>query len=217
MKKHVWFQAILIIVLILTASIIFFALIDSHGVSHFITLYQFSSHQKKQLSLLSREQEIWQSQDVNNYLLKIQVVTSVYNFDPNIYTSPACKVHIKVQDGIANSVTENTCEQNGYIPPESFSGFWWGGFNLFSKTNAPSVDDLFVSIKSAFTEPWCGPNGCECEGYYTYFAEYDKSLGYPRSLKVMYAQPPVKPVFCTLRGASSLLFPDYDISIVQLP
>jgi hypothetical protein len=221
LKKQTFFQILASAIIWLALCGLLFMFINNQGLDWFarkVTLYQFKSYQEKELSLLAETRKSWEGQSIDNYRLQIQVVTHVYNYNPGeTQTSPPCEIHIDVRNKNSTSISTNTCGRNGYTPPET--SLWGEGFNLVHTLQLPpSIDDLFVLMKSAFSEPWCGPNGCECDGYYTYSAEYGTDLGYPISLKILHVKPKLffYPIFCTLAG-TSILFPDYEISISQLP
>ncbi|MEW5940309.1 MAG: hypothetical protein AB1750_11640, partial [Chloroflexota bacterium] len=180
---------------------------------------KFDRYQKEQLSKFTSARDTWSRRGIDNYRLQIEVTPRLESYGANsAMESPSCFLESEVQKGSSAKLVGSTCSTCGYLLPATdyvMFEFITEQFNLFRNLNALTVDQMFNRISVLFREPWCGPNGCECDGFYAYDVDYDPDLGYPTSMKLIY-QKPNPTGFCTLIG-TEFLAPEYKITLVQPP
>jgi hypothetical protein len=183
----------------------------------------FQAHKQEQLSALADNQSKWDKQNITNYFMNVEVISTSSNGGPPDSQHDNCIITIEFRSGAAVNVPENTCGERDYTLGDWENTPW---LQLFPDLTAPpNMGKIFSKMKTVLAERWCGPNGCNCDGFYMYSVAYHPMLGYPQHINFLY-EPQYRPstmsnpllgnTFCTMAG-SLISFLEYNISVTPVP
>lgn len=189
------------------------------------TLVSFTSIPK--IIELKNSQSKWESYGLSHYMLQVKVIEQA--------SKSSCFWELEIQnESIVRRIVEE-CDEKIEVDGE-LKNLYYAEPLISNMRTATGVEDVFEILHRSLKERECGPNGCECDGYYDYEIQYHPTLGYPISIHQTMALPirnPLAPIIwrgikaivperevykweevifvrCTLLGFS---LSDYEISI----
>ena len=135
-------------------------------------VFLLTSVENPALDELAKQQKMWLESDITHYLLVIEDI-------PDGNMDSRCTWEMEVIEGATtvNHTFEcsSTFEMDGRLVSVHKAGFT-------QLDKAKSVSDIFHILEEKMSTQQCGPNGCDCDGYYDHKIEYHPEYGYPATV-----------------------------------
>jgi hypothetical protein len=124
------------------------------------------------LDELKYQQKIWVGSGLRHYLLQVDDVPDdisyrcteereVINEKTSIELDRECTSKIEVDGNLVGAALYDAVELN----------------------SAKTVSEIFHALETSMLEKKCGPNGCNCDGYYDFAIDYHPQYGYPTRIQ----------------------------------
>jgi hypothetical protein len=121
------------------------------------------------LDELKYQQKIWIDSGLKHYLLQVDDV-------PDEGTSYRCTWEREVINEETSIELDRECavkiEVDGNMVGVSL-------YDAAELDSAQTISEIFHALEMSMLEKNCGPNGCDCDGYYDFEIEYHPQYGYP--------------------------------------
>jgi hypothetical protein len=125
------------------------------------------------LDELEHQQKIWVDSGLNHYLLQVDDV-------PDEDTSYRCTWEREVINEETLIELDRECaykiEVDGNLVGVS-------AYDAVELNSAKTVSEIFHILEMRMLEKKCGPNGCNCDGYYDFEIDYHPQYGYPTRIQ----------------------------------